>query len=185
MTDYNQVSDVVVLRTAGTMRQKFVYLSPEDVPALPAGYFLTLNADERIVTLLGHGRVCAQCRFSRSAFRLLFVLLRAPYGADYAELLACLRCSEAVFRKLLMAPSYEQMLEILAPQIARWHTHLERCSDQGQDMLEKELKIVRRAAKERQGVNPILRKNGFALTVRALYRRGYLLTRVPLAQQAG
>jgi hypothetical protein len=185
MIDYNQVSDIVALRTAGAMRQKFVYLSPEDVPALPAEYFLALNADERIVTLLGHGRVCAQCRFSRSAFRLLFVLLRAPYGADYAELLACLRCSEAVFRKLLMAPSYEQMLEILAPQIARWHKHLERCSNQGQDMLEKELKIVRRAAKERQGVNPVLQKNGFALTVRALYRKGYLLTRVPLAQQAG
>jgi hypothetical protein len=162
------------------MRQKFVYLSPEDVPALPSGHFLTLNADERIVTLLGQGRVCAQCHCSRSAFRLLFILLRAPYGADYAELLACLRCSEPVFRKLLTASSYEQVLEMLAPQIARWHTYLERCSSQGS--LEKELKIVRRAAKERQGVNSVLRKNGFALAVRALYRRGYLLTHVPLAR---
>jgi hypothetical protein len=162
------------------MRQKFVYLSPEDVPALPVGHFLTLNADERIVTLLGHGRVCAQCRFSRSAFRLLFVLLRAPYGADYAELLACLRCSESAFRKLLTATSYEQMLEMLAPQVERWHSYLERCSVQGS--LEKELKIVRRAAKERQGVNSVLQKNGFALAVRALYRRGYLLTHVPLAR---
>jgi hypothetical protein len=162
------------------MRQKFVYLSPEDVPALPAEHFLALNADERIVTLLGHGRVCAQCRFSRSAFRLLFVLLRAPYGADYAELLACLRCPETLFRKLLTASSYEQMLEMLAPHIARWHTYLERCSRQGS--LERELKIVRRAAKERQGVDSVLRKNGFALAVRALYRKGYLLTHAPLAR---
>src|SRR6476660_10658037 len=99
------------------MRTQFVYLSPAEVPALPDGFQLMLNAEERIVTLLGPERIYAQCRFSKGAFRLLFLLLRAPHGANYAELLACLRCSEAVFRRLLTTVSHEDVLTLLAPQI--------------------------------------------------------------------
>ena len=165
------------------MRAKFVHLSSEEVPVLPKGHSLMLNASEHIVTLLGPGHVCAQCRFSRSAFRLLFLLLKAPHGADYAELLACLCCSDAVFHKLLVAPSYERMRELLAPQIERWNKHLERTGQQEKTLLEKELKMVRRAVKERHGANTLLEQNGFALRVRAMYRKGYLLTRAPLLQQ--
>lgn len=164
------------------MQTQFVHLSSADVPMLPAGQQLMLNPSERIVTLLGPEHVYAQCRFSSSAFRLLFLLLRAPNGADYAELLAGLNCSEAVFRRLVAATSYEQVLEILAPHIDRWHKHLERSAQQGNAALERELKMVRRAAKERRGVNPILKQNGFSLTVRAMYRKGYLLTRTPVGK---
>jgi hypothetical protein len=158
------------------MRTQFVHLSPAEVPALPDGFRLMLNADERIVTLLGPERIHAQCHFSNGAFRLLFLLLRAPHGANYAELLACLRCSEAVFRRLLTTVSYEDAITLLAPQIDRWNKHLERSALQGNAVLERELKMVRRAAKERHGVDPILKKHGFALTVKAMYRKGYLLT---------
>lgn len=161
------------------MPSQFMRLTPAEVPALPAEHWLVLNADERIVTLVGPERISAQCRFSTSAFRLLFFLLRAPYGANYAELLACLRCSETVFRKVFHTSSYEDALILLAPQIHRWHKHLERSAQQGNDVLERELKIVRRAAKERHGVNSILLKNGFSLTVKAMYRKGYLLTGIP------
>jgi hypothetical protein len=161
------------------MQAGFVHLSHDDVPVLPIGYALTLNIDERIVTLLGAGRIRAQCRCSPSAFRLLFFLLRAPHGADYAELLACLRCSDSVFRKAFTSSSYEQILATLAPQVDRWHRHLEKTALRGKIALEKELKMIRRATKERSGVNTVLKKHGFALTVRALYRKGYLLTRAP------
>jgi hypothetical protein len=159
------------------MSEKFVRLSCEDLPLLPVGYYLTLNMDEHIVTLLGPGHVYAQGRFSRSAFRIFCLLLKSPNGAEYAELLACLRCSEAFFRKLLASTSHEQMLELLAPHVERWNNHLEQSSRQGKSALEKELKMVRRAAKERHGANTLLKKNGFALTIRPLYRRGYLLDR--------
>jgi hypothetical protein len=165
------------------MQAKFVHLSPEEVPALPKNHYLMLNVNERIVTLLGPEHVCAQCRFPRSAFRILFFLLKAPCGADYAELLACLCCSDTVFYKLLAATSYERLCEILAPQIGRWHKHLERSSAQGKTLLEKELKIVRRAVKERNGASTILQQNGFALTVRAMYRKGYLLAPAPVLQR--
>jgi hypothetical protein len=158
------------------MGTHFVHLSPAEVPALPDGFRLMLNADERIVTLLGPERIHAQCRFSNGAFRLLFLLLRAPHGANYAELLACLRCSEGVFRRLLTAVSHEDVITILAPQIDRWNKHLEQSARQGNAVLERELKMVRRAAKEHYGVDSILRKNGFAFTVKAMYRKGYLLT---------
>jgi hypothetical protein len=158
------------------MRTQFVYLSPAEVPALPDGFQLMLNAEERIVTLLGPERIYAQCRFSKGAFRLLFLLLRAPHGANYAELLACLRCSEAVFRRLLTTVSHEDVLTLLAPQINRWNKHLEQSALQGNSVLERELKMVRRAAKEHYGVDTILKKHGFALTVKAMYRKGYLLT---------
>ncbi len=161
------------------MRTQFVQLNTTDVPALCAGHWLMLNANERIVTLLGPERIYAQCRFSNSAFRLLFLLLRAPHGANYAELLACLRCSDTVFRRLLTTSSHEDVLVILAPQIDRWNKHLERSALQGNAVLERELKMVRRAAKERHGVNALLKQNGFALTVKAMYRKGYLLTRAP------
>lgn len=158
------------------MRTQFVHLSPVEVPALPDGFRLMLNADERIVTLLGPERIQAQCRFSKGAFRLLFLLLRAPHGANYAELLACLRCSEAVFRRLLTAVSHEDVMTILAPQIDRWNKHLEQSARQGNAVLERELKMVRRAAKEHYGVDAVLKKHGFALAVKAMYRKGYLLT---------
>ena len=157
------------------MRTQFVYLSPAEVPALPDGFRLMLNADERIVTLLGPDRIYAQCRLSKGAFRLLFLLLRAPHGANYAELLACLHCSEAVFRRLLTTVSHEDVITILAPQIDRWNKHLEQSAQKGDVVLERELKIVRRAAKEHYGVDSILKKHGFALTVKAMYRKGYLL----------
>src|SRR5579859_5395089 len=108
------------------MQANFVHLSHDEVPALPTGYTLMLNIDERIVTLLAAGHIVAQCRCSPSAFRLLFFLLRAPLGADYAELLACLRCSDLVFRKVFSLTSHEQILATLAPQIDRWHRHLEK-----------------------------------------------------------
>jgi hypothetical protein len=159
------------------MRTQFVQLSSADVPALPIGYCLVLNAHERIITLMGPEHICAQCRVSSSSFRLLFLLLRASHGANYAELLACLRCSETVFRRLLITNSHEDALTILAPQIDRWNKHLEHSAKQGHSILERELKMVRRAVKEPHGVSSVLKKNGFALTVRAMYRKGYLLTR--------
>jgi len=159
---------------------KFVSFSAEEVPALLPGHCLLLNVEERIVTMLDAGHICAQGRFSRSAFRLLGLLLRSPGGAEYAELLACLSCSEPVFRKLLETASHEQVLALLAPQVERWSQHLERAACQGAPALEKELKIVRRALKERSGASTILQKNGFALTIRTLYRKGYLLTRTSL-----
>ena len=166
------------------MRTQFVYLSPAEVPALPDGFQLMLNAEERIVTLLGPERIYAQCRFSKGAFRLLFLLLRAPHGANYAELLACLRCSEAVFRRLLTTVSHEDVLTLLAPQINRWNKHLEQSALQGNSVLERELKMVRRAAKEHYGVDTILKKHGFALTVKAMYRKGYLLTSMVVPRAA-
>ena len=159
------------------MRMRYIHLSSKDVPILPAEHSLLLNVEERIVTLLGQGQVCAQCRFPRSAFRLLVLLLKAPYGADYVELLACLRCSEVVFRKLVLATSYEQIGAILAPQIACIRQELEQMMLRGKDQLEKELKVVRRVAKEPGGVDRLLKKHGFALTVKGLNRKGYLLTR--------
>lgn len=159
------------------MGNKFVQLSQEDVPALPSGYHIMLNVEERIVTLIYQGRVCAQSRFSRSAFRLLCLLLRSPEGANYAELLACLRCSESTFRSLLAAPSHEQALATLGSQVERWNKHLQRLARLSRTELEKELKMVRRAAKERCGANTILKKNGFTFSVQALYRKGYLLVR--------
>ena|SRR6266700_5073495 len=158
------------------MQVDFVHLSSDDAHVLSRGEYLMLNAKDRIITLLKPGRIGAQCKLSRSAFRLFFLLLRAPGGADYAEILACLNCSEAVFSKLLAASSYERILEILAPQIQRWNTHLECTGSQSKVLLEKELKIIRRAAKERNGVNTVLLKAGFAMTVKAMYRKGYLLT---------
>jgi hypothetical protein len=159
------------------MQKKFVSFSAEEVPALSADHYLLLNIEERIVTMLGPGHICAQTRFTESAFRLFGLLLRAPQGAEYAELLACLSCPETVFRKLLLAGSHEQALALLAPQVDRWNKHLERVAQQGASDLERELKMVRRALKERSGANTVLRKNGFALAVRTLYRKGYLLTR--------
>jgi hypothetical protein len=161
---------------------KFVSFTAEEVPALAPEHCLLLNVEERIVTMLNAGHVCAQGRFSRSAFRLLGLLLRSPCGAEYVELLACLSCTEAVFRKMLMAASREQAHALLAPQVERWSQHLERAACQGAPALEKELKIVRRALKERSGASTILQKNGFALTIRTLYRKGYLLTRTPAPQ---
>jgi hypothetical protein len=165
------------------MQRKFVQFSCGEVPALPAEHSLTLNIDERIVTLLGPGHICAQSQFPRGAFRLLCLLLRAPYGADYAELLACLSCPETVFRRVVNASSHEQALAFLAPQTERWSKHLEYTARQGDAALEKELKMVRRAAKERCGANTVLQNNGFSLTVRALYRKGYLLDRAPDSRQ--
>ena len=95
------------------MKTKFVSLSSEEAPILPTGHHLILNIDERIVTLLVLGQISAQSQFSRNAFRLLFLLLNSPYGAGYAELLACLHCSESVFTRLLGASSYEQMVKYL------------------------------------------------------------------------
>src|SRR5215472_6457923 len=119
------------------MRTRYIHFSSKDVPILPAEHSLLLNVEECIVTLLGKGQVCAQCRFPRSAFRLL-LLLKAPYGADYVELLACLRCSEVVFRKLVLASSYEQIGTILAPQIACIRLELEQMVLRGKEQLEKE-----------------------------------------------
>ena len=158
------------------MKTKFVSLSPEEAPILPTGHHLVLNIDERIVTLLVLGQISAQSQFSRNAFRLLFLLLNAPYGAGYAELLACLHCSESIFKKLLGASSYEQMVEILAPQVEIWSTHLARIAIRGKLALEKELKTVRRAVKERHGANTVLKENGFALKIKVVYREGYIIS---------
>ncbi len=163
------------------MQKKFVSFSVEEVPALSADHRLLLNIEERIVTLLGPGHICAQTRFTESAFRLFSLLLRTPEGAEYAELLACLSCPDTVFRKLLLASSHEQALALLAPQVDRWNKRLEQVARQGSSSLERELKMVRRALKERSGAHTVLQKNGFALAVRTLYRKGYLLTRSPTA----
>lgn len=160
------------------MRTPFMHFSTTEVPALPAGHRLLLNPNERIVTLMEHERIYAQCHLSNSAFRMLFLLLRAPHGANYAELLACLRCSETVFRRLLTSRSYEDTLSILAPQINLCYKHLEKSAQQGSTVLERELKIVRRAAKEPYGVSGALQRNGFTLTVKAMYRKGYLLAQI-------
>jgi hypothetical protein len=161
------------------MRTSFMRFSAAEVPALPSGHQLFLNTHERIATLLEHERIYAQCHLSNSAFRMLFFLLRAPHGANYAELLACLRCSETIFRRLLTTRTYEDTLSILAPQINLCYIHLEKSAQQGSNVLERELKIVRRATKEPYGVSGALQRNGFTLTVKAMYRKGYLLAKRP------
>jgi hypothetical protein len=161
------------------MHTPFVQFSSADIAALPTGYCLVLHVNERIATLMGPECIRAQCRFPQSAFRLLFLLLRSPHGANYAELLACLRCSEPLFHRLLTTRSHEDLLTILAPQIDRWHRHLEQSAKQGRAVLERELKVVRRALKEAHGLNAFLQNNGFTLKVEVMYRKGYLLTGVP------
>jgi hypothetical protein len=160
--------------------------SYKEVPALPQGYSLVLNIEEYIVTLLAFDKIRAQCRCSPAAFRILFILARAPYGANYAELLACLCCSEGVFHKVWATSSHEEALALLAPLVERWQRRLEKAALQGQSVLERELKMVRRATKERSGLNTILKKPGFSLSVQALYRKGYQLApALPLRECSG
>jgi hypothetical protein len=157
----------------------YIHLSSREVPILPAEHVLLLNIETCIVTMLKQGQVCAQCRFPRSAFRLLILLLKASYGADYAVLLACLCCPEKIFHKLVLASSYEQIETILASQIMGIRRRLEQVELKGEGQIEKELKVVRRVVKERGGVNMLLQKHGFPLTVKNLHRKGYLLMREP------
>ncbi|GHO42783.1 hypothetical protein KSX_09460 [Ktedonospora formicarum] len=136
-----------------------------------------LNADEYLVTLFSATRVHAQARFPRNAFRLLFLLLMVPYGASYAELLACLHCSEPVFHQMLIVSSREEVFSILAPQRDYWQRHLSDLTREDAAILERNLKMVRRAVKERNGINSLLQRHGFALRVSVLHGKGYVLLR--------
>jgi hypothetical protein len=158
---------------------RFLSITWRESPLLPFNHTLVLNTEERIITLIHAGQVAAQCRCSQNAFRLFFLLLHSPLGADYVELLACLHCPESVFRKLLAASPSGQMFTLLAPYTERWQKTLERIARADPSALEKELKIVRRAAKERHGANTLLKKHDFPLRVNPLYRKGYVLVGQP------
>nr|BBH87498.1 hypothetical protein KTC_22490 [Thermosporothrix sp. COM3] len=152
------------------MSGAFLHFTAQETLALPAGHILMLNTEERIVTLFHAEYVRAQCRLTYSAMRLLFLLLLAPNGADYAELLACLHSKE---RGLFTATSLTELRERLAPQIHHWSSWLKEAEPEA---VEQALKKVRRVIKERNGLNTLLEKHHFGMTIRVLYGKGYLLT---------
>jgi hypothetical protein len=166
--------------------EKLVYLSAEEVRLLPAGYRLTLNIAEEIVILLPPeaGRVVAACVFPHNAFRALIILLKSPRGASYAEIYAAMRCPENVIRQILAAPAADQSEEFQV-YVGIWQQHLEQVALKGNLALERELKPVRRAVREKRSVHTLGRENGFGWRVRIQTRRGYQLLRAPIGQVSG
>lgn len=165
--------------------QKLIHLTSEDLRIIAPGQRLVLNLEEHIVTLFWPAteKILAQGRFPPSAFRTLVVLLKSPRGASYAELLAGLHCAEEVLKHLLAARTTDDVPEFQQLS-AHWQEHLkEAASKLGQDpeALERELKPVRWAVKEKRGIQAIARANGFGWRVRGLSRKGYVLLRAPSA----
>jgi hypothetical protein len=70
---------------------------------------------------------------------------------------------------------------------AHWQEHLREATsklDQDPEALERELKPVRWAVKEKRGIQVIARANGFGWRVRGLSRKGYVLLRASSAASA-
>jgi len=163
--------------------QKLIHLTSDDLRIIPPGQRLVVNLEEHIVTLFWPAteKILAQGHFPPSAFRTLVVLLKSPRGASYAELLAGLHCAEEVLKQLLAARTSDDVPEF--QQLAsHWQEHLAEATsklDQDPEALERELKPVRWAVKEKRGIQAIARKNGFGWRVRGLSRKGYVLLRAP------
>jgi hypothetical protein len=166
--------------------EKLVQLSAEAVRLLPVGYRLILNVREDIVTLLSPeaGHIVAQCVFPHNAFRALVILLKSPRGASYAELYAAMRCPETVIRQVLASSSADQSEEFQV-YVGLWHQHLEQAALKGNLALERELKPIRRAVREKRSVHALGRECGFGWRVRVQTRRGYQLLRAPVGQASG
>ena len=168
--------------------QKLIHLNPDEIRIIPPGQRLVLNLEEHIVTLFWPAteKILAQGRFPPSAFRSLIVLLKSPRGASYAELLAGLHCSEEVLKQLLAARTIDDVPEFQA-LASHWQGHLVAATsklDQDPEALERELKPVRWAVKEKRGIQAIARENGFGWRVRGLSRKGYVLLRAPTTPTA-
>jgi len=168
--------------------QKLIHLTTDDLRIIPPGQRLVLNLEEHIVTLFWPEteKILAQGRFPPAAFGSLVVLLKAPRGASYAELLAGLHCSGEILRQILAARTIDDVPEF--QQLAsHWQDHLAEATsklDEDPEALERELKPVRWAVKEKRGIQAIARKNGFGWRVRGLSRKGYVLLRAPTTTPA-
>jgi hypothetical protein len=167
--------------TTYSTQERLVSLSATEVRILSAGQRLVVNLDEHIVTLLlpATGDVLAQGQFPPSAFRALILLFKSSRGASYAELLASLHCPESMIKRILAAPTPDDVAEFQAV-VTHWQEHLAEAAtkiERDPEALERELKPARWAVKEKRGIQPIARKTGFGWRIRALPRRGYILLR--------
>jgi hypothetical protein len=163
--------------------QKLIHFTSDDLRIIPPGQRLVLNLEEHIVTLFWPATemILAQGRFPPSAFRSLVVLLKSPRGASYAELLAGLHCTEEVLKHLLASRTTDDVPEFQQLS-SHWQEHLAAATSQlnhDPEALERELKPVRWAVKEKRGIQAIARANGFGWRVRGLSRKGYVLLRAP------
>lgn len=156
------------------MSDTLLHFTAEENPILTTNSSLALNVERCIVTLVGDRCVLAQSQFSRGAFRLLVLLLKSPAGCSYAELFACLFCPEAVFQRVVKA-SPQQVADILESYTLNWKERLKTLAAKGPLIYERELKRIRRLLKEKNSVSAIFAEQGFGLTVRVLYRKGYAL----------
>ena len=105
------------------MSYTLMHIRAKENPVLDSGTCLVLNVERRLVTLVGNQCVLAQSQFSRSAFRLLVLLVKFHDGCYYAELFACLFCPEAIFQRVMRA-SAEDASKLLAPYTAHWRDRL-------------------------------------------------------------
>lgn len=161
--------------------QKLVHLTHNDSRIIQSGQRLVINLEEQIVTLFWPEAetILAQSQFPPAAFRALILLLKSPPGASYAEILACLHSSGDVVRQLLAARSPDDVAEFQVAAM-HWQEHLLEAASRvpkDPEALERELKPVRWAVKERRGIQTISRQKGFGWRVRVLPRKGYILLR--------
>lgn len=163
------------------MSYTLVHIRAKENPVLEPGACLVLNVERRLVTLVGDRCVLAQSQFSRSAFRLLVLLIKFHDGCYYAELFACLFCPEAIFQQVMRA-SAEEASKLLAPYTAHWRERLadlrRRSVSTGpkkENLYEHELKRIRHLVRDKNGIDEIFAEQGFGLSVRVLYRKGYVL----------
>ena len=167
------------------MSYTLMHIRAKENPVLDSGSCLVLNVERRLVTLVGNQCVLAQSQFSRSAFRLLVLLIKFHDGCYYAELFACLFCPEAIFQRVMRA-SAEDASKLLAPYTAHWR---ERLADlrrrsvatgpKKENLYEHELKRIRHLVRDKNGIDEIFQEQGFGLSVRVLYRKGYVLRATP------
>lgn len=156
---------------------------------MPAEQRLVVNLEEQIVTLFlpASEKILAQSQFPPSAFRALILLFKSPRGASYAELLASLHCPESMIKLILAAHTSDDVPAFQA-EVTHWQEHLAEAAakvEKDPEALERELKPVRWAVKEKRGIQPIARKTGFGWRIRVLPRRGYILLRAlpPIAEK--
>lgn len=164
--------------------QKLIYLTSNETRILPADQLLVLSLEDHIVLLFlpDGGQILALGQFPPAAFRSLILLLKSPHGASYAEFLASLHCPYSIIKQILQSHAADDVPEFQV-HVSHWQQHLEKAAEKGADALEKELKQVRWAVKERRGVQPIIRKKGFGWRVKVLPRKGYILLRALVSEQ--
>ena len=167
------------------MSYTLMHIRAKENPVLDSGTCLVLNVERRLVTLVGNQCVLAQSQFSRSAFRLLVLLIKFHDGCYYAELFACLFCPEAIFQRVMRA-SAEDASKLLAPYTAHWRERLAELRRKSmatgpkkENLYEHELKRIRHLVRDKNGIDEIFPEQGFGLSVRVLYRKGYVLRATP------